>query len=94
MIYNTNKTISTSTYPNDIVNQDPLFINVVNYDFHLTPTSPAINNGTVISGFNYDKDGISRPQGCCWDIGAYEYVQAAEPPDTTPPSPPKGLTVI
>ncbi len=31
--------------------------------------------------------------GSASDIGAYEYVQAAPPPDTTPPAPPSGVTI-
>jgi len=52
-----------------------LFINPDSYDYRLKGTSPAINNGTDLSsfGFRYDIDGISRPQGSAWDIGAYEY---------------------
>jgi len=60
-------------------------------DYHLKANSPAINAGTPVSaildhfsplfpGFDLgsDKNGVSRPQGSGWDIGAYEYT--AEPP--------------
>ena len=36
--------------------------------------SPAIDRGTALSGFNYDIDGILRPQITTWDIGASEIV--------------------
>jgi len=38
----------------------------------------------------FDKNGVARPNGTCWDIGAYEYVQGG---DTTPPAAPTGLRV-
>jgi len=53
--------------------ENPLFINPSTHDFHLQLTSPAIDAGTVLSGFAYDYDGTSRPRGLGWDIGAYEY---------------------
>ncbi len=56
------------------MNVPPLFINTATHDFHLQSGSPAINKGTSLSSyFTIDKDGISRPQGSAWDIGAYEY---------------------
>ena len=60
--------------------------------------SPAINTGANltslgISALNFDLAGVSRPQGSAWDIGAYEYIQASPPPDTTPPAPPSGVTI-
>ncbi len=53
----------------------------------------AKNTGTTGILF-FDLENISKPQGSAWDIGAYEYVQAAMPPDTAPPAPPSGLAVI
>ncbi|MBI1936260.1 VCBS repeat-containing protein [Candidatus Woesearchaeota archaeon] len=65
----------------DII-KDPLFVDAANDNFHLKSNSPAINAGTVISEFNYDKDGTSRLQGTAWDIGAYEYATGAPPTAT------------
>ena len=63
--------------PNSIA-ADPMFVEVnpkVLADFKLQANSPAIDAGIDVLGlFDYDFDGISRPQGVEWDIGAYEYV--------------------
>jgi hypothetical protein len=56
---------------------DPKFSNIAGHNFHLTTGSPAIDKGTSISGFGYDKEGILRPKGLAWDIGAYEYVSGS-----------------
>lgn len=51
---------------------DPLFVDYTNKDFHLSPTSPCIDNGITISVYD-DFDGNQRPCGDWHDIGAYEY---------------------
>jgi len=79
--------------PNYINGGNPVFVNYTNNDFHLQATSPAKDRGTTISSFATDKDGITRPQGSAWDIGAYEYAAASPPPDTTPPEAPTNVTV-
>ncbi len=75
--------------------QNPLFLNLATYDFHLQQASPAIDAGTseVAVIVNRDYDYITRPQGSAYDIGAYEYVSGEMLPDTTPPAPPRGLRV-
>ncbi|MFH2045259.1 MAG: choice-of-anchor D domain-containing protein, partial [Pseudomonadota bacterium] len=51
---------------------DP-FVDSTNYDYHIV-LSNAIDNGTALGyPYNSDMDGLSRPQGSTWDIGAYEY---------------------
>ena len=59
-------------YPNDIVNEDPLFVNAAS-DHHLSFGSPAIEAGVTIVTVTHDKDGIVRPQGVAYEIGAYEF---------------------
>jgi hypothetical protein len=60
---------------------DPHFLNEGELDFHLTADSTnCIDQGTTLSGpsgpptdVTVDYDGVARPQGSAFDIGAYEY---------------------
>lgn len=52
------------------------FVDVAAHDYHLTAVSPAVDgglNGSVF-GVYADKDGVSRPYGAAYDIGAYEFL--------------------
>ncbi len=60
--------------PHDIMNQNPQFVDSINNDFRLRPTSPAIDRGDSLTQVPVDIVGVTRPQGLRWDIGAYEYV--------------------
>jgi hypothetical protein len=73
------------------VASDPKFVNLASRDFHLQSTSPAINKGLSAGAPSYDFNGVSRPQGGIFDIGAYEYGGGAS--DTTAPAAPTGLSV-
>ena len=72
----------------NIIGQDPKFVNLTNRDFHLQSSSPAINKGVYIDGYDYDADG--NPIVGAPDVGAYEYAGAQT--DTVSPSVPNGLT--
>ena len=53
---------------------NPYFANPAGYDFHITSSaSVLIDKGLTIASFSTDKDGVTRPQGSAWDIGAFEY---------------------
>ena len=54
----------------------PQFVDPANQDYHLLASSPAIDAGTN-TGVATDYDGIPRPQGAGYDIGAYEYTPLA-----------------
>jgi hypothetical protein len=51
---------------------NPLFLDLDNYNFHLLPTSPAVNAGMNL-GYTNDFDQNPVPFGNLPDIGAYEY---------------------
>jgi hypothetical protein len=53
------------------LNVDPVFADPASEDFHLAPTSPAID--MVDSGPVTDFDGDQRPQGARFDVGADEF---------------------
>ncbi|MBR9676378.1 hypothetical protein GOV05_05200, partial [Candidatus Woesearchaeota archaeon] len=61
------------------INADPEWLMIPSGNYtegfaKLNSTSPAIDNGTDLNVyFNTDFDGLTRPQGSAWDIGAYEY---------------------
>ncbi|MDO8432698.1 MAG: right-handed parallel beta-helix repeat-containing protein [Candidatus Binatus sp.] len=53
--------------------QDPLFADATGMDFHLQKTSSLIDRGTTMSTVPNDYDGVVRPQGAGYDMGAFEY---------------------
>jgi hypothetical protein len=60
------------------LNQDPLFVDALNGDYHLMTNSPAIDQVNPLQAPAIDHDGIPRPvpdPGKA-DMGAYEWFQA------------------
>jgi len=57
------------------INADPLFVNPNAGDFHLQSGSPAVDGGHSAVGtvVTVDRDGVGRPRGAGFDIGAYEF---------------------
>ena len=68
---------------------DPGFVNVSDSNFHLTENSPAKDAGATLPTVTTDLDGIARPQGADYDIGAYEYET-----DAAALAPPRGLRIV
>ncbi len=58
---------------NNLVGVDPLFANEAGDDYHLTASSPAVDNGVDTGITGTDIEGNARNQGAAVDIGAYEY---------------------
>jgi hypothetical protein len=56
----------------DVVEGDPMFSNPSGGDFHLQSGSPAIDIGSSADAPFDDYDGMPRPQGGGYDIGAFE----------------------
>jgi hypothetical protein len=67
-------------------------VEVANNNFHLSSSSLAIDRGVTLAGIVSDKDGVARPQGSAYDIGAYEYLTSTQGGDSLPPSQPAGLS--
>ncbi|MEX2561259.1 MAG: choice-of-anchor Q domain-containing protein, partial [Pirellulales bacterium] len=49
-----------------------LFVDAAAGDYHLAAASPALDRGTSDQAPARDLDGLTRPEGKYWDIGAYE----------------------
>jgi hypothetical protein len=72
------KKYDQASYPNDIVNADPMFIDIDNNDFSIHPSSPAIDKGINLK-FDHDFAGNARLHGKYLDIGPYEYQGSSLP---------------
>lgn len=51
---------------------DPMFTDAAGGQFHLRPGSGAVDSGVALPEVEYDKDGVRRPRGRAYDMGAYE----------------------
>jgi hypothetical protein len=63
---------------------DSLFVDYIGGDYHLRREAVAVDAGTIQCAGGVsdcvpatDLDGVPRPQGAAWDIGAYEFTNAA-----------------
>ncbi|MGV8086226.1 MAG: choice-of-anchor Q domain-containing protein [Candidatus Woesearchaeota archaeon] len=79
--YNLFNTAFSTGFDSNSIQADPLFVNPTIYDFSLQSNSPAVNNGTNV-GLTRDIIGTLVPQGSAPDIGAYEYIQSNNTPET------------
>jgi parallel beta-helix repeat protein len=75
------------THSQIVLPENQVFVDNINGDFHLLSSSQPINIGTALvsSVVEFDIDGISRPQGSGFDIGAYEFTSATSVDEETLP---------
>jgi parallel beta-helix repeat protein len=66
-------TLAINTAQDHNLTLDPLFVNPAGGDYHLKEGSPAIDHAIAV-GVIDDFDGIPRPQGLGFDMGAFEYI--------------------
>ena len=85
-----------STFSKSNITTAPVFITYsagqgLSNDLHLHLTDLTARDGgiSLSNYFSTDKDGVSRPQGAVWDIGAYEFVGGT----SNAPHPPNGLKI-
>ena len=64
----------------DFVTGDPKFKNTATADFHITPGSPAEDNGSSTGAPANDYEGNIRPKRNGYDIGAYELTMSPMSP--------------
>jgi len=61
------------TGTNNLVNVDPMLVDVANRNFALKSTSPAVDAAEASAMDPFDFLGVPRPQGPLDDMGAFEY---------------------
>lgn len=71
----------------------PGFANPDSEDLHLVAGSACIDGGTATMASSEDYDGITRPQGAGYDIGAFEYISVSAN-ETTAPSSIRGMIIM
>jgi parallel beta-helix repeat protein len=67
-----------------IASPSQLFVAPSTNDYHLSSTSLAIDAGTSLNAPANDRDGVARPTGNGWDIGAYEYLSSTQATNRVP----------
>lgn len=77
-----------ATSPGSRATTADAFVNAAGGDYRLVATAPAVDAGFAVPDVLVDRDGIVRPQGMAYDVGAYERVPATAPPPPPPPSEP------
>jgi len=64
----------------NILGEDPHFLDLPHNDFRLTASSPAIDAGTAQDAPSTDSEGVHRPQGAGYEIGAHEFLEGGVTP--------------
>jgi hypothetical protein len=56
------------------------FVAAAEHDYHLLPGAPAVDSGITLPEVEVDRDGVPRPVGPSYDVGAYEWTDAPPGP--------------
>jgi hypothetical protein len=95
-------TASVPSFVTGTISSDPLFLDLSLKNFHLQSSSPAKDAGITISSSNtYNNympwngnpagyEGVPRPQGTAYDIGAYEFFTGSD----QRPNPPTNVSAV
>ena len=94
--------VSLPSFLTSSITSDPLFLDLSLFNFHLLTASPAKDAALTINSSNtynnylpwngnpQDRDGVLRPQGSSFDIGAYEFFTGSD----QRPNPPTNLSAV
>ena len=77
---------------NSFDGSNPQFANASAGDFHLQATSGLKDAGISIGLVSVDYDGVPRPQGSAYDIGAFEFRDSTTA--AKPPAPPANVHIV
>jgi hypothetical protein len=61
-----------------------LFQDAAGHDYHLAAGSAAVDAGVTLAQVLHDRDGVARPQGAGYDVGAYEWTDSPPPDEPWP----------
>jgi len=61
-----------ASHPSNLSVGGSAFVDIDRHDYRLAPGSPAIDAGVTMVDVPTDRDGVVRPQGRAFDVGAYE----------------------
>jgi hypothetical protein len=77
-------------YPRDLFVHAAPFVSLRTGNYRLRPGNVGIDGGVPLTGFNADREGMLRPQGAGWDVGAYEFPHSR----TNRPKPPANMRTL
>jgi hypothetical protein len=60
------------------------FVNAGAGDYHLAANATPIDRGVPLADVMVDRDGLQRPQGAAYDVGAYEFRASSASPPSRP----------
>jgi hypothetical protein len=58
------------------------FVDAAGHDYHLVMDGAPVDAGVAIAEVALDRDGVARPVGAGYDIGAFEWTDAPPPGET------------